>query len=61
MKPPESTAPEAEVLLRAAERGYKKQCSFCGNTHLSQKMAVSKQRKTPVKRMQIAVESFSSL
>jgi len=82
----------------------KKQCSFCGNTHLSQKnvryiyqrkgdimvvddvpciecdycseqyfdaavlkkierdfMAVSKQRKTPVKSMQVAVESFSSL
>jgi len=82
----------------------KKQCSFCGNTHLSQKnvryiyqrdgdimvvddvpciecdycseqyfdaavlkkieldfMAVSKQRKTPVRQMQIAVESFSAL
>ena len=81
----------------------KKQCSFCGNTHLSRKnvryiyqqgddimvddvpclecdycseqyfnasvlkkierdfMDVSKQRKTPVRRMRVAVESFSSL
>jgi len=38
MKSHEPATPEAEVLLRAAARDYKKkQCSFCGNTNLSQK------------------------